>query len=260
MSFRVLALTFSSLLVLGCQSKPDAADPAAAAPAVKVAGAEASPAADEAKPDEAKADEAKPDEAKADEAKPDETVAATETAKTDEPEAGHIGCGKPGCDGEKKPHVEAGCEDVAADQLVKPDEEKVTRPDGTEALHVGHAFAGVEKVAVSALLADPAAFKGKTIALEGDVSAMCGHKRGWFAVAAEDKSGRQVRILTAPTFLVPAGSIGRSAVAEGTVEVVEIAAEHAKHLADEHQLEDPAKIKTENVQRIVVRANGAEFF
>jgi|GEM_PF-625407 len=248
MRFHVAAaVALSTLLVLGCDKAPEKADPAGA-PALKVAGAEGTPT--------AKPDEAKPDEATPDEAKPDEAAVAA----TDEP-AGHIGCGKEECGSAKKDeeHVEAGCEDVAADELIKPDEETVKRADGTEATHVGHAFDGVEKVAVSALLADPSAYKGKTVALEGDVSAMCGHKRGWFAVAAEDKSGRQVRILTAPTFLVPAGSVGRSAVAEGTVEVIEVAAKHAKHLAEEHKLGEADKI-TANVQQVIVRARGAEFF
>ncbi|PKN54522.1 MAG: hypothetical protein CVU56_26125 [Deltaproteobacteria bacterium HGW-Deltaproteobacteria-14] len=226
------ALALSSLLTFGCQqSTGEATAPPAVAPAPQVA----EPAAPE---------EATPVAAVVEEAAPEEESCAKKGVE---------------CGAEKHGVVEAGCENIAAEQLTNPKEEAVTRADGTPATHVGDAFTGVDKVAVSALLADPGAWRGKTISLEGDVSAMCGHMRGWFALAAEDKSGRQVRVLTAPTFLVPAGSVGRSATTEGTVEVIEIAAEHARHLAGEHKLGDPAEI-TANVQQVVIRARGAEFF
>ena len=233
MYLRVAAtLALSSLLTFGCQqSTGEATAPPAVAPAPQIAD----PAAPEA---------TTPVAAVPDEAAPAEPSCAEKGEE---------------CGAAKHGAVEAGCEKVAAEQLTNPKEEAVTRTDGTPATHVGDAFAGVEKVAVSALLADPVAWQGKTVSLEGDVSAMCGHMRGWFALAAEDKSGRQVRVLTAPTFLVPAGSVGRSATTEGTVEVIEVAADHAKHLAGEHKLGDPAEI-TANVQQVVLRARGAEFF
>ena len=227
----VAALSFASLLALGCdKSTPAQADPAPADPAVVTAAASAPAAV---------------------------TPAAAQPGDAQAKEA----CGDPANCGAAAAAAgpEAGCERVSAEQLTNPKEETVTRPDGTSATHVGDAFAGVEKVAISQLLADPAAYSGKTVALEGDVSAMCQHERAWFSIAAEDQSGRFVRVMTAPTFLVPAGSVGGSARTEGTVEVIEVAAGHARHLAAEHKLGDPAAI-TANVQQVVLRAHGAEFF
>lgn len=165
----------------------------------------------------------------------------------------------PAAEAAAAPKVESSCGAVAAEQLENPKVVSVARPDGKVATHAGDAFAGAALVKVSDLLANPAGYAGKTVALEGDVSAMCTHERAWFAVAADDQSGRFVRVMTAPTFLVPAGSVGLTARTEGTVEVVEVAADHARHLAGEHQLGDPSAIK-DNLQQVIVRARGAEFY
>ena len=108
------------------------------------------------------------------------------------------------------------------------------------------------------LLADPATWNGKVVRVTGDIAAMCHHRRGWFSVAAADKSGNQVRVLTRPNFLVPEGSIGKRGVAEGTVGLIEVAPGMARHLQKEHKLglsEDVAK----PVPQVVIRATGAEF-
>lgn len=242
----IVALVFSPLALTGCDKQTPAE------PAVAVAPNTAAPAAPTPATPTGEA-----------------THQGNDLAKEQPAEAaeGHEACG--GAEGAQKEHAEgakvhagdpaAGCENVAAEQLEVPEVETVKRPDGTTATHVGHTFAGAEEVQVSALLADPAAYSGKKVMLQGDVSAMCGHRRGWFAIAAEDKSGRQVRLITAPTFLVPAGSVGKSAIAEGVVEIVEIPKDHAKHLAEEHKLEDPDKI-TADVKQVVIRTEGAEFF
>ena len=130
---------------------------------------------------------------------------------------------------------------------------------GKTIVHAGNVFAGVETVKVSELVAKPDAYAGKTIRLEGDITAMCHHKRAWFAMAAEDRSGRNVRVVTVPTFLVPPKSIGKRAVIEGKVEVVEVPEARAKHLAEEHKLREPGAI-TGPLKEPLVRATGADFF
>lgn len=146
----------------------------------------------------------------------------------------------------------------ATSEIVHAGEETRVLEDGTRVTHVGAALAGIGEVALTDLLGNPTAYRGKTVRVRGDVSAMCHHKRGWFSLAAGDKTGRHVRVFTAPQFLVPHGSIGRTAVTEGTVDVIEIPAARARHMAAEHKLADPADIQGP-VQQVIIRATGADF-
>jgi len=121
---------------------------------------------------------------------------------------------------------------------------------------VGAKLAGASPVTVRELLSNPDAFAGKRVHLEGDVTAMCHHKRAWFAIQDPgDRSGQFVRILAAPAFLVPPQSIGKKARAEGTVEIIELPAATQQHLAREHDL---GPTSAEPQKRVVLRATGAE--
>lgn len=140
------------------------------------------------------------------------------------------------------------------------DDETIERTDdkGRKVLHAGKEFTSVPVVSVAELLSKPDAYLGKVVQVEGDISAMCTHKRGWMAVVAEDKSGRNLRIMTAPTFLVPPESIGKTAHAEGKIDVIEVPEAMAKHLAADHKL-DELKVKDGKVQQVVMHATGADF-
>jgi hypothetical protein len=121
---------------------------------------------------------------------------------------------------------------------------------------VGAKLSGAAPVSVRELLDNPDAFAGKRVRLEGDVAAMCHHKRRWFAVQDPgDRSGQFVRVMAAPAFLVPPESIGKKARAEGTVEVIELPAATQQHLAREHDL---GRERAEPQKRVVLRATGAE--
>jgi hypothetical protein len=71
--------------------------------------------------------------------------------------------------------------------------------------------------------------------------------------------GANIRVVTAPAFLVPRGSTGRHARAEGTVELVDVPAEAARHYSRDHRLRDPGNPETAH-RAPVLRASGAEFF
>lgn len=119
---------------------------------------------------------------------------------------------------------------------------------------VGAKLGGTAQVVTVAELAGlPESMAGKTVRVEGNVSAMCGHRRSWFSLQSEDKSGAVVRVVTTPAFLVPEGAIGKRARAEGVVELVDIPLETAQHYAESHGL--PVQTKA-----AVVKATGAEFF
>ena len=135
-------------------------------------------------------------------------------------------------------------------------EDKVTtfqdEKTGATVQAVGAKLASAQGASVAELAQMPEGWVGKTVRVEGNVSAMCTHRRAWFALSSDDKNGGVVRVVTAPAFLVPEGAIGKRARTEGVVELVDVDPETAAHYAEEHGL--PAQTKA-----AVLRATGAEF-
>lgn len=153
-----------------------------------------------------------------------------------------------------------GCADdhgmAATDETMRKAKDPKTGADMTI---VGTALTGAEEVSVKDLVAKPDAYAGKTVRLEGDVNAMCHHRRGWFSMQDEgERAGTFVRVITNPAFLVPAGSIGKKVRTEGKVDVTEEAPAAARHYAEGHKIGDPSKIDGP-VKRVIVHATGAEF-
>jgi len=139
--------------------------------------------------------------------------------------------------------------------LARPRERK--GPGGVVVTQVG-TITDAPEVPVAKLLADPEAYRGKRVRVTGNVAAMCHHRRAWFAITGKgDKSGRHLRVLTAPAFLVPPRSVGKSARAEGTVEIIAVDPAMARHLADSLKLHYPQRERP--IKRVVLRASGAEF-
>ena len=123
----------------------------------------------------------------------------------------------------------------------------------------GEDLSGAPEVPVSQVLAYPQEHKGKKVLLSGNVSTMCTHRRGWFAVVGDgDQSGGQLRVLTTPAFLVPQGSVGKTVRVEGTVDTIQLSPGMARHLAKKYQIETDGK-EGEPVEQAVLRATGAEF-
>ena len=132
------------------------------------------------------------------------------------------------------------------------------KADSGEAVHVGEPFGKVETVKIADLLADPQAYAGKTVRLEGSVASYCHHQRGWFALA--DAEGANVRLITAPNFKVPASIDAVPGAGEGVVEVIEVAEADAKHYASDHGLAEGEDAEIVGPQtQVVIRASAAEF-
>jgi hypothetical protein len=172
---------------------------------------------------------------------PAEPIAPAEPLPGEEPAEGPHDCA-----------MGAGAE-LASDVVTK-----TTNAAGVEVLQVGAPLGKGPVVKLEELLAAPDAWAGKTVRVAGNVSAMCTHMRAWFAIATGDASGRYLRVLTAPAFLVPPESIGKSAEAEGVVEVVPLDPQTAAHLAGPHQLGDPAA-PAGSAPQVLLRATGATF-
>jgi len=132
-------------------------------------------------------------------------------------------------------------------------ESNVTDPaTGKTVTRVGTpASPGAVTVKLADLLANPEQYVGRTLHVEGPVTHMCTHKRAWFALG--EASGKTLRVIAAPRFLVPANAIGRLARVDGTIEMREIPDAVAKHVAEEHGQTTP-------IRRVpLFNASGAEF-
>lgn len=105
-----------------------------------------------------------------------------------------------------------------------------------------------EKTKVSAILAEPQKFLGKTVLVEGTVVAVC-EKRGCWIELASDKKFQKIKIKVKDGEIVfPLEESGKTALVEGTVYEIKMtkeqALEQAKHEAEEHGHKfDPESVK-----------------
>lgn len=94
-----------------------------------------------------------------------------------------------------------------------------------------------EATPISKILADPDAYVGKTVRIEGKVLDVCPMKGCWMELAGEDgKESLKVKVDDG-VIVFPVDSKGKLAVAEGTVEAIPMTKEQyvgwLEHLAEE---------------------------
>lgn len=122
-----------------------------------------------------------------------------------------------------------------------------------------------EPTPISAIVADPEAWIGKTVRVEGRVGDVCPMKGCWMELA-EEESGKVVRIKVDDGVIVfPSDATGRAAVAQGEVTAIEMSREDyvgwLAHLAEERGEtfdEEAAGIGEGPFRIIEIRATGAE--
>lgn len=131
----------------------------------------------------------------------------------------------------------------------------VAKPAGTE---YGAGVKLVDATAISAILADPQPFAGKTVRVEGMISDVC-PKRGCWMEMAGDVAGDKLRFKVEDGAMVfPMDAKGKYAVAEGVVAVTQLTLEQTREYAEYQAKEygkpyDPASI-TEGKR--IVRLDG----
>ena len=160
---------------------------------------------------------------------------------------GHAGCGEAKAGEHACGEMQHGgghdCGAAMGEPVKYPDATVVTDASGARVTLVGARLAGAPVVSVADLVAHPDTYAGKTVRLEGNVSAMC-EMRAWFAVQVPGRSADFVRVFAAPTFLVPENAMGTKARTEGVVEVIGAS---------------PAGEAGPRPKTVVLRATGAEF-
>ena len=115
-----------------------------------------------------------------------------------------------------------------------------------------------DTVAVDAILADPKAYKGKTVRVEGMVTDVCPKRGCWFELAGSAPGQKLKFKVTDGDMVFPMDAKGKIAVAQGEVSVRELTLEETKQNAEYEAKEygkayDPASITT---PKISVRIDG----
>ncbi len=107
--------------------------------------------------------------------------------------------------------------------------------------HSGAAFQLTDVIPAKQVIADPAAFVGKTVRVEGRLTEVCQSKGCW-AVMADDAGGSVRVMMKNHSFGIDTGSAGKTCQVEGTVlaKAVDPAAE--AHYASEGAKAAPSAI------------------
>lgn len=126
--------------------------------------------------------------------------------------------------------------------------------DETKYDHFGAGVTEGTNVKVADVLADPSAYEGKTVRIEGPIEAVCLQKGCWMHVGTE-KAFAMVKFKDYG-FFVPLDASGRHAVLEGVVAVKQETVAETKHyLEDAGDKEGAAKV-TEGRKLVNVMATG----
>lgn len=125
----------------------------------------------------------------------------------------------------------------------------------------GEPLSGKETIKISTLMANPEKHVGRTVKVEGLITAVC-EKRGCWMSLASDEEFQELRIKVDDGVIVfPLEAKGRHAVAEGEFTKIEMTMEqtiaYKKHHAEEHGEEfDPGTV-TEPLTYYQIKATGA---
>lgn len=120
-----------------------------------------------------------------------------------------------------------------------------------------------ETTSIEKILADPDAFVGKRVRIEGQVLDVCPMKGCWMELAEEKGGGARLRVKVDDGVITfPVTAKGKLAVAEGTVEAIPMTREQyvgwLEHLAEERGQEfDPSGVGEGPFRILQIRGEGA---
>lgn len=119
-----------------------------------------------------------------------------------------------------------------------------------------------EVTKISDILADPEAYVGKTVLIEGEVLDVCKMAGCWMELQS-DNEGDKIKVKVKDGEIVfPVEAVGKNALVEGTVYVIDLteeeAIEYMEHIAEEQEQEfDPSSV-TGPMKIYQVKGIGAE--
>lgn len=120
-----------------------------------------------------------------------------------------------------------------------------------------------ESTPIDTILADPKAYQGKTVRVEGMITDVCPRRGCWFDMAGGGPGKKLKFKVTDGEMVFPADAKGKYAVAEGVVAVNDLSIEQSKKHAEEQAKEygtpyDPASI-TKPTSLVRLDGTGAVF-
>jgi hypothetical protein len=116
---------------------------------------------------------------------------------------------------------------------------------------------------IDTILADPKAYEGKTVRVEGMITDVCPKRGCWFDMAGGGPGKKLKFKVTDGEMVFPVDAKGKYAVAEGVISVRELSLEQSKKYAEEQSKEygtpyDPASI-TSPTSLVRLDGKGAVF-
>lgn len=119
----------------------------------------------------------------------------------------------------------------------------------------------LEVTPIADILADPDAWAGRRVRVEGRVAGVCRHQGCWLELVAPDRAAIRVQVEDG-VIVFPRDAEGREAVAEGEVEILDLTRERyeewLRHQAEEAGEEFDASRVGDGPYRIVrLRGTGA---
>ncbi len=121
---------------------------------------------------------------------------------------------------------------------------------------------GMERTPIETILSDPDAWTGKRVQISGEISGVCAHQGCWIDITSESDSTLRVKVDDG-VIVFPQESMGRLAVAEGEVEILEMDRDKyeawLRHVAEEEDREfDPSEIGEGPYRIVRLKGLGSE--
>jgi len=121
---------------------------------------------------------------------------------------------------------------------------------------------GLEITPIEEILVDPDAWQGKKVQIAGEVSGVCSRQGCWIDITSADDATLRVKVDDG-VIVFPQESMGRQAVAEGEVEILEMERdkyeEWLRHVAEEEGRDfDPGEVGEGPYQIVRLKGLGSE--
>ncbi len=160
-----------------------------------------------------------------------------------------------------EPSPEAKASETAAPKAESKDTAAKPSAEAPKGKVYGAGVSATETVAISELVADPTAFEGKTVRVEGMVTDVCAKRGCWFEMAGS-APGEKARFKVQDGEMVfPMSAKGKSAVAQGKIVTQTISLEDTRameaHYAKESGREFDPETITEGKTVFRIEGTGA---
>ena len=132
---------------------------------------------------------------------------------------------------------------------------------GGDTFGAGVSLAASDNLPIDKLLADPNAYKGKTVRVEGMIVDVCPRRGCWMELAGEQPGKKLKFKVTDGEMVFPIDAKGKWAVAQGEVSVRELSLEQSREYTEyqckeTNQPYDPASV-TKPIQVVMLAGTGA---